>query len=262
MPSLTAAIIVFNEENNLPHWLKSISSAVDEIVAVDSGSTDRTVEILRDAHARVEFRAWSNYAEQRNFCASLCKTDWVLFLDADEFPDATFSNDIKRLRDCSKITADAFRVCRKVFFYDHWLKHGGWFPEYRLRCYRFGRGHWETRAVHEKLICQGPIDNLAGYVHHHSWRGVGDYISRCQRYGEEAAGQMFREGKKSNLFKILTRPSWTFLHRYVLRLGFLDGYPGYLAARLESLYTLSKYAHLLEIIKDYESRSPIKKIGL
>jgi glycosyltransferase involved in cell wall biosynthesis len=228
----------------------------DEIVAVDSGSADASVPILRKAGARVEHRAWSGYADQRNYCAGLATGDWVLFLDADERPDEELRQALKRLKQGPAPAENAFELAYKVFFFGRFLRYGGYFGERHLRLYRRGKARWNKREVHECLVCTGPVGLLAGYVEHNSYTTVGDYLLRLDRYSAEAARQMHAAGKTASGFTAWSHAAWTFMNRYLLGLGCLDGWEGYLAARLEALYTLIKYARLREMADERVERHP------
>jgi glycosyltransferase involved in cell wall biosynthesis len=247
MASLSVCLICRDEAANLPAWLASVAPVADEIVAVDSGSSDATVAILEEAKARVEFRAWSGYADQRNHCADLATGDWILFLDADERPNEELRQALRRLKQGPAPAENAFELAYQVFFFGRLLKHGGFGGERHLRLYRRGAAHWDKREVHERLVTQGPVGLFAGQVEHHSYATVGDYLARLERYSAEAARQMHAAGKTAGGFTAWSHAAWAFVNRYLLRLGFLDGWEGYLAARLEALYTLIKYARLREL---------------
>ena len=249
MATLTAAVITKNEAANMPRWIAAVGPVADEIVAVDSGSTDNTVELLRQAGATVEHRDWTGYTDQRNRCIELAACDWVLFLDGDEFPDDELVESLKKLKDGSEPPEAAYELAYKVFFFGRFLRHGGYYPEYHLRLHRRGKARWVAREVHERLEADGPVGRIAGHVHHHSYDTVGQYLRRAERYSAEAARQMHRAGKKAGPLTVAGHSAWTFIHRYFLRLGFLDGYEGWLAARLEAHYTFSKYARLVELLE-------------
>lgn len=247
MASLSVCLICHDEAANLPAWLAAVSPVADEIVAVDSGSADQSVAILEAAGAKMEFRPWSGYADQRNHCAGLATGDWILFLDADERPDQELRQALTQLKQGPPPAENAFELAYKVFFFGRFLRHGGYFGERHLRLHRRGAAHWDKREVHERLICDGPVGILAGHVEHHSYATVGDYLLRLERYSAEAARQMHAAGKTATGLTAWSHAAWAFVGRYVLRLGFLDGWEGYLAARLEALYTLIKYARLREL---------------
>ncbi len=247
MTRLSVALICRDEAANLPAWLEAVRSFADEVVAVDSGSSDATIQILQEAGARVESRAWSGYADQRNFAASLCRGEWVLFLDADERPDPELAAALNALKSGPPPRERAFELSYKVFFFGRFLRFGGFFPERHLRLFRAGSAQWVRREVHERLEAQGPVGRLPGYVHHYSYDTVGQYLRRLERYSAEAARQMQAAGRRTSPLAAWGHGAWSFFSRYVLRLGFLDGWAGYLAARLEALYTFTKYARLMEL---------------
>lgn len=245
-PELSLAIITLNEAENLPRWLEVCAGLGDELVAVDSGSTDGTLEMLGQAGARVLHRDWSDFADQRNYAAENCKGRWILFLDADEIPDKLLKESLALFRARPPAGPDFYEVKRKVFFCGRFLRHGGFFPERVVRLYRRGAARWSGR-VHESLEAKGPCGTLSGYLEHYSYRTVGEYLSRMERYSRMAAEQMQTQGKVTSPLAAWGHAFWAFFQRYLLRVGFMDGYQGYLAARLESLYTLTKYTRLLEL---------------
>jgi len=247
--TLSVALICRDEQDNLPAWLESVRPFADEVVAVDSGSRDRTLEILQAAGARVTCHDWLGYAEQRNLAASLCRGDWILYLDADERPDAELARRLNQLKGQAEAgNTAAWELAFKVFFFGRFLRHGGFFPEWHLRLHRRGQGRWVQNQVHERLEVEGGTGRLkGGFVEHYSYHTVGQYLERMQRYSQAAARQMFQQGRRISAPGVVAHAGWNFLNRYLLRLGFLDGYQGYLAARLESLYTLAKYARLREL---------------
>ena len=249
MIKLSAAVIVKNEEANLPRWLKAVEQVADEIVAVDSGSSDRTVEILRQAGAKVEFRAWTGYADQRNHAAGLCTGDWILMLDADEVLAAESIAGLRRFKQEPEPEHDILLMPSRVWFFGRFLRHGGFFPEWKPRLYRRGTARWVRDQVHERLEAPGSTGRLAGLYDHYSYDSVADYRSRAHIYAKAGARHMFAAGKRPGP---LTGPShavWAFIHRYLLRLGFLDGKAGWWAAWLEGGYTLEKYSRLAELTR-------------
>jgi len=257
MATLSVCLICRDEAANLPAWLAAVAPVADEIVAVDSGSADDSVAILQAAGAQVEHRPWSGYADQRNHCAGLATGDWVLFLDADERPDEELHQAISRLKQGPAPAENAFELAYKVFFFGRFLKHGGYFGERHLRLYRRGTARWDRREVHERLVGDGSVRRLAGFVEHHSSATVGSYLARLDRYSAEAARQMYAAGNTATAgLTAWLHAAWAFANRYVLRLGCLDGWEGYLAARLEALYTLIKYARLRELVGERGDRSP------
>jgi glycosyltransferase involved in cell wall biosynthesis len=155
MIKLSAAIIVRNEEANLPRWLAAVRPVAEEIVAVDSGSTDRTVEILEQAGARVARREWTGYADQRNYLADLCTGDWILMLDADEVLGPQSTESLLRFKAAPPAGCVAFALPSRVWYFGRWLRFGGFFPEWKVRLYKKGAARWVSDEVHERLQTAG-----------------------------------------------------------------------------------------------------------
>ncbi len=251
---LSAAIIVQNEEANLPRWLKAVSQVADEIVAVDSGSRDRTVEILRAAGARVEFRAWSGYADQRNHAAELCTGDWILMLDADEVLALESIASLRRFKAGPNPAEDVLLMPSRVWYFGRFLRFGGFFPEWKPRLYRRGAARWVRQQVHERLEADGPTGRLPGLYDHYSYATVEQYRARARVYAEAGAQRLLAGGQKGGPLIGVLHAAWAFAYRYLIRLGFMDGKAGWWAARLEAGYTWDKYARLARLIR--EGRGP------
>jgi hypothetical protein len=245
--SLSVALICLNEEANLPAWLEAALPVADQIVAVDSGSSDQSVALLEAAGALVRVRAFDGYSPQRNAAADLCTGDWILFLDADERPDLELRRALLALKQGPPPAEQGFELAYKVFFFGRHLAHGGFGGERHLRLYRRGAGRWERREVHERLVVEGPVGLLPGRVEHYSYADVAQYLQRLETYSAQAARQMHEAGRHVSGPSAVGHAAWAFASRYLLRLGLLDGFEGYLAARLEALYTLTKYARLREL---------------
>lgn len=250
MASISVALIFKNEAANLPAWLRAVTPFADEIAALDSGSDDNGPDILKAAGAKLALQPWLGYGPQRNKVAEMCTCDWILFLDADEWPDKQLTDTLLKFKKNPPNDVNGFELEYKVFFFGHFLRHGGFFPERHLRMTRRGSGSWPTREVHEKLQIEGNVERLSGgYVEHHSYATIGQYLRKMDIYSAQAAQQMLSAGKKGSTWKAVSHGAFAFFQRYFLRLGFLDGFAGYLAARLEATYTLSKYTRLLELQK-------------
>ncbi|MCA1989320.1 MAG: glycosyltransferase family 2 protein [Desulfarculus sp.] len=254
MPTLSVALICRNEAANLPAWLVALTGVADQIVAVDSGSSDDTVAILEAAGARVVRREFTGYADQRNAAAALCTGDWILCLDADERPDPQLRAALQALRAGPEPCQAGYELNYQVFFFGRHLRHGGYAGERHLRLHRRGAATWIKREVHERLEVRGEVGRLPGFVEHHSYQTVGEYLRRMDVYSAQAARQMAERGRQTSGFSAWGHAAWAFFSRYLLRLGFLDGFEGYLAARLESLYTLTKYARLRELRRGLKDR--------
>ena len=251
MATISVCLICCNEAHHLPRWLEAVKPFADQIVAVDSGSSDDTMSILEQAGAKVRFHEFTGYSDQRNFAATLCTGDWIFCLDGDEFVDAGLADELNRMKNGPEPKESAFRVLGRVHFFGRLLRHGGFFPEKKLRLHKRGRAHWARNEVHERLEVDGEIGKLEdGYIDHYSYDSVIDYIARMRLYSEMSARYLHMEGKQTNWFKAWSHSWWNFFNRFVLRAGFLDGYEGFLAAKLESVYTLVKYSRLREMNRE------------
>ena len=246
METLAAVIITLNEERNIEACLESVSWA-DEIVVLDSGSSDRTVELARRYTNRVAVRPWDGYSAQRNAAHDLALSDWILSLDADERITPELAREIEQMLTGPDDRNVGYKLPYKVFFGDKWLKHGGFYPESHLRLFKRGKGAYGDRAVHEALKVDGPVGLMKGFVEHYTYDSVGDFLDRMERYASLSAEEYFRQGRKTGPLRMAGRAWFTFFNMYVLRLGFLDGYEGFLMAGLYSFYNFVKYSKLKEL---------------
>ncbi|OPY84525.1 MAG: SPBc2 prophage-derived glycosyltransferase SunS [Syntrophus sp. PtaU1.Bin208] len=238
---LSAVIITQNEENNIARCIESVREIAAEIVVVDSGSSDRTVEIARSLGAKVTHQDWLGFAGQKNFAAGLAAKDYILMLDADEEVSAALRISIKEALQEKRF--DGWELNRKTYYLGDFLDHV-WHPEWRLRLYRKGKGLFHGE-IHEKVVCEGKIGRLRGDLHHYSYKGLKDQMLRLVRYAEQSAVLMHGEGKRFRFVNLFFNPCWAFV-KVLLRGGIRDGYRSYLAARFEGIYTFLKYAFLLE----------------
>ncbi|MBU2548899.1 MAG: glycosyltransferase family 2 protein [Proteobacteria bacterium] len=256
MQTLSVVIITLNEEANIRDCLESVVWA-DEIIVMDSGSTDRTVEICREYTDRVVFREWEGYSPQRNAVIGMARGDWVLSLDADERVTPELAVELRSLLARSDDAGpDGYWVPYKVFYRGRWLRHGGFYPDSTLRLHRLGRGGFGERAVHESLQIDGPIGRMRGHLEHHTYRSVSDYLDRMQIYTDLSAQEYLRQGRRTGPIRMSLRAAFTFFNMYVVKAGFLDGYEGFLMAVLYSVYTFTKYAKLKELAGDGPDRCP------
>ena len=245
MIPLSVFIITLNEERNIAACLESVCWA-DEIVVVDSGSRDKTLEICRHFGCRIFQQPWLGYGAQKNFALDKCSHQWVLSLDADERLTPELQAEIRQLLRQSP-ACDGYELNRQNFFLGRWIKHGGWYPDYLVRLFRRGAGRFEERLVHESVRLQSRPGRLKHHLRHYTYRSLNDYLQRMQRYCELGARQMAREGRRAAYTDLLGHPLGTFFKMYLLKQGFRDGYHGLLLAGLYSFYSFVKYARLWEL---------------
>ena len=243
--SLSVVIITLNEEANLPRTLESVKWA-DEIVVLDSGSTDHTREIAESAHAKFFAEPWKGFAKQKNSALQKASGDWILSLDADEEVEPALSHEIGEL--LSRNPAEAgFWIPRKNFFLGRWIRHGGFYPDPKLRLFRRGAGAFEERLVHEDLRIQGGTSSLHNHLLHHAYPTLDSYLEHMNRYSSLGA-QMAAAKRKTgfSFVDIVVRPRLTFFYNYFLRGGFLDGREGLLLHLYHANYVSWKYAKAWE----------------
>jgi glycosyltransferase involved in cell wall biosynthesis len=251
MEKISVAIITKDEELNIRPCLESVKWA-DEIVVVDNGSTDHTLRICREYPVQIYQEEWKGYAGQKNSAIAKTRNEWVLSLDADERISPELRQEIQERLTKNKEFSGYF-IARKNFFLERWIKHCGWYPDFNLRLFRKSRGHFQERAVHERVEIQGKVGYLKHPLEHRTYRSLNDFFERMHRYSTLAAREMLKEGKRYRFFSVLFRPPFTFLQMYVLRLGFLEGYPGFLLSVLYSFYTFAKYIKLKEMQEDHKN---------
>ncbi len=242
---LSVAIITRNEEARLPGCLASVAMAA-EVVVVDSGSVDRTVEIARKFGARVYHEEWPGFGRQKQKAIDYCTQPWVLVLDADERVSPELEAEIRGLLAGSTMVA-AWSIPRKNFFCGHWLRHAGWWPDRVIRLFRRGMARMSDRIVHESLLVNGPVAELGSPLLHFTNRDLSHTLSKINQYSSAGAEELARRGVRGSVTKAVLRAIWAFLNGYFLRAGFLDGGPGLVQAITHAVNTLFKYLKLWEL---------------
>ena len=237
---ISATIITRNEQDNLPRALQSLACC-DEIVIVDSGSTDRTVEVARGLGARVVERDWSGYAPQKNFAASQAEHDWILALDADEAVSEQLQREIEQLKQ-QGARDDGYAFPRLAQYRGRWIRHSGWYPDRKVRLYDRRKGRWVGDYVHESVRVEGQVGELAGDLLHYTCPTFSRHVETVNRYTTLAAREMAAQGRGVSLPRLVAAPPWAFVRSYVLQRGFLDGRDGFLIAAMAAFYVFAKYA--------------------
>lgn len=237
---LSACIIAFNEADRIVDCIDSLGFC-DEIVVVDSGSTDRTAELARGRGARVVQHPFRGFASQKQFAVQQCRHDWVLCLDADERVSPHLRASIAALRSTGFAGAAGFRMPRLSNYYGRYLRHGNAYPDRVLRLFDRRRGGWrEGREVHERVQVTGPVERLEGDLLHLPFRSLQQQLRKQERYARMMAEHAFQQGRRASLLKLVLAPTWRFLRGYVMRLGFLDGWHGLVYAFLRASYVRQK----------------------
>jgi len=241
---ISATIITLNEAANLPRALAKLSF-VDQVVVVDSGSTDSTVAIAHAAGAVVVERPWSGYADQKNSAAQTADNDWILALDADEELSDDLAHEIQALQAAGPGTASGFDFPRKARYLGQWIEHSGWYPDRKVRLYDRRKARWVGDYVHESVVVDGPVGHLQGDLLHHTCDSYSEHLRTLNRYTTLAAREMRAQGRRPGLPRLLLSPPWAFFRSFILQQGFLDGLRGLLIAWTAGLYVFAKYAKAL-----------------
>ncbi len=248
--TLTVSIITLNEEKNLARTLESVKKFADEIVIVDSGSTDKTEEIAKSFNAKFYFQKWLGYGPQRNKAIELASSEWVLNIDADEEISEELAKKIVDIKDEKNDNIDVFKINFMSVCFGKKIKHGGWSNSYRIRLFKKNSGRFNENNVHEEFITNSHIGKINEYILHHSYSDLGDYFTKFNKYTTLGAIEYYKKNKKANLVSIVLNPIYKFIRMYFFRLGFLDGLEGFILAITSSLYTMVKYYKLKEIYRN------------
>lgn len=240
---LSACIISFNEADRIEACLRSVGFC-DEVILVDSHSTDGTRERAAALGARVIERDWPGYRSQKQFAVEAASHDWVLCLDADERVTRQLRTEIEGWRERGFEGHAGWSVPRITDYFGKFLRHGNAYPDRLVRLFDRRRGRWSGREIHENTRVEGRVGRLQGHLEHYAYRSLADHQRRMQRYAELMGQALYASGKRCGFGKVLLNPQWRFLRGYVLRLGFLDGWRGLVFALVESDYVRRKYLDL------------------
>ena len=237
---ISATIITFNEQKNIARAIESLRCC-DEVVVVDSGSTDRTAEIARRLGARVIEHPWEGFAKQKNIAAGAAAHDWILSIDADESLSEALEAEIWQLKKRGP-EFDAYTVPRLAQYLGRWILHSGWYPDRKVRLYDRRKARWVGSYVHESVQVDGRIGHLEANLLHYTCDSLSQHLETMNRYTTLAAEQLVAEKVRIGWRHLLVDPPWTFFRTYVLKLGFLDGVEGLAIAYMAAVYNFVKYA--------------------
>ena len=255
--SVSAFIVCCNEEQNIRRCLESIAWC-DEVIIVDSGSTDATVEICKEFGATISHNQWQGYVLQKRHALSLCTKDWILNLDADEVVSDELREELLQIlaRDAQdSVSQNGFHLNRVVFFLNRWWRRGGWYPEYRLRFCRRTDTSWGGNEPHEKALVKGSTGRCKGELQHFSFSDLRDFIARSNTLSSNATPTLLTKGVKFSLLQMLTRSVARFLKFYILKRGFKEGVAGLIVALIEANTVMIKYAKLWEHTRITDKKS-------
>ncbi|MCY4643593.1 MAG: glycosyltransferase family 2 protein [Bacteriovoracales bacterium] len=244
---LSVAIITFNEEKNIRRCLTSLGDLADEILVVDSFSTDSTKKICAEFGVRFVEHPFSGHKEQKNHAISLARYDHILSLDADEALDPTLQNEIEKVK--QKWKAHAYTFNRLTRYGQQWIFHCGWYPNRRVRLFDRRKARWqgphEGSSLHERIETDPDalVAHLPGHLLHYSFSSISEHVQKTDTYTTIAAQEAFKRGKRTHLYDFLRAP-WQFFRDYIVRRGFLDGEMGLTICAVNALYVFLKYSKL------------------
>ena len=244
---ISACIMTYNEEENIRRCLESVSWC-DEIVVVDSFSTDNTLAICRRIYRPGHQHEWHGYIGQRNLIRTLATHDWILFLDADE----EISPRIARCADArnsnpATASMSGYEFPRQVYYLGKWIRHGSWYPDIKLRLFRKDRGRSGGVEPHDQVIVDGPVKRMAHPIWHYTYRDIADHINTMNRFSTISARALYDKGRRFSWIDFMFRPAWRFFKGYFLRSGWLDGKRGIIIATINAFGVSMKYAKLWSV---------------
>lgn len=241
---LSVVIITFNEEKNIGRCIDSIKNVADEIIVVDSCSSDKTAEIAKSKGAEVKLQPFLGYVEQKNMALEVAANDFVLSLDADEALDKTLEASILRVK--KDFSFKGYSMNRCTNYCGKYIRHGSWYPDTKLRLVDKKNAYWGGDNPHDKLIMKddSAIHHLKGDILHFSYNSIEEHVQQNNKFSTISAETYFNRGKKTNIFKMIVHPFWAFILGYILRGGFLDGFYGFMVAVHVAHLSFLKHAKL------------------
>jgi len=244
---ISVVIITYNEQDNIKRCLESVRWA-DEIIVIDSGSYDKTLDIVRKYTNKIYIHKWKGYSKEKNFGILKAKNDWILSIDSDEVVSDELKDEI--IKSIKNTKFDGFFIPRKVYFLDKWIKHCGWYPDFQLRLFKKSKGRFdESKLVHEGVKLNGKIGYLKNSLLHFPYKDLNQYFQRFNKYTTLAANELFKKNKRVIFVNLILNPIFTFFKMYFLKLGFLDGFAGFVVCFLSSFYNFVKYSKLWELTR-------------
>ena len=261
---LSVIIIAKNEADTIRPCLESVAWA-DELIVLDSGSTDNTVEICREYTPHVHLTDWPGYGRQKNRAFNLASGDWVLSIDADERVSPDLRAEIESIVDAETVSsgdaasdkpaADAYQIPRLSSYCGRWIRHGGWWPDHVIRLTRCGAARFTDDLVHERMVVNGQVGTLVNPLRHETFRTLDAVLDKVNEYSTASAQMQFERGKHGSLSKAVLRGAWNFFKTYFVRGGFLDGREGFMLAVSNAEGTYYRYLKLMLLERNRDSEA-------
>ena len=250
---VSAVVIALNEEHRIAPCLESLSWA-DEIVVVDSGSADATVELAKRYTDKVYTLPWKGFGPQKQAAVDLASNDAVLNVDCDERVTPELAGEIQAILSGDEMLP-GYSVPRRTFLGGKEIRHCGWYPDRTVRLFDRRKARFSEDIVHERVVVSGGTAECRNHILHYSFSGISDLLAKLERYGDLGARQMYERGRRWRLSDLMIRPAYALLKTYILKLGFLDGYEGWLISKTTAFLTFTKYAKLRDLEKNRTGRS-------
>lgn len=249
MEKLSVVIICFNEEKNIARCIFSVKPIADEILILDSNSSDQTAAIAESMGAIVKQEVFRGFIEKKNKAAELASYDYILSLDADEALDPQLTNSILKAKE--KFNSPAYRMNRCTNYCGKFIRHGSWYPDKKIRLFDRRNAHWGGTNPHDKIILQEHTtpEHLQGDILHYSYHTVADHVTQNNKLSTLAANALYAQGGKTTIFNVIANPGWAFIQSYLIRAGFLDGFFGLIIAIQIAHMTFLKHLKLYLLIK-------------
>ena len=247
-PPISVTVIAFNEEDHIAHAIQSAQWA-EEILVIDSGSTDKTVEIAKNLGARVLINPWPGYGQQKNFASKMATYDWILNIDADEVIPRQLADEIQNCLakiQRGELQAHGFYFPRKSFYLGRWIRKGGWYPNHLVRLSHRKYSHWTEPHVHEQLEVDGETIGLIQALHHYTFANIQEQILTNLKFSQLGYQDLKKAGKAPSRIKLILKPLGKFIETYFIKMGFLDGLPGFIISINAAHSMFLKYAYLIE----------------
>jgi glycosyltransferase involved in cell wall biosynthesis len=246
-PPLSVTIIALNEENNIARAIESVRGFAQEILVVDAGSVDRTVEIAGHLGAKIITNPWRGYGQQKNYASAQAKHDWILNIDADEEVSPELGIEIQQTLDRNENQGIAgYSVPRMSKYLGRWIRHGGWYPNRLVRLANRKNSAWTEPKVHEEWVVRGPVLPLSHDLLHYPFKDISEQIQTNLRFSRLGSDALRKKGQKKNLFLLLLKPVGKFIETYFAKAGFRDGIPGLIISINAAHSIFLKYAYLFE----------------
>ena len=245
MTRLTVTVITHNEGPHIAEALESVSWA-DEIIVVDSGSTDDTLTMARRYATRVEVHEWTGYGTQKNYASSLASNDWILSIDADERVAPALAEEIREVMRRGP-AAVGYKISRVSYYLGRWIRSTDWYPDCHVRLYDRRAARWSEHQVHESIQISGRVERMRGELLHYPYRDVSEHLAKIDRYTTLVARQWAADGRRTSAWQAVVYPRLAFLRNFILRGGFRDGRTGLMVSMLNSYYVFLKYVKLFEM---------------